>query len=42
MHNGDDGSAALVFVGWMYGMGVMFALYDQRVRLYFYVCVCVW
>ena len=32
-YNGDDGSDALVFVG------VVFALYEQRVRLYSRVCV---
>ena len=32
--NGNDGSVALIFIGWTYEMGVMFALYKQRVRLY--------
>ena len=39
-YNGDDGSDSLAFVGWMYGMGVVLALYEQRVRLY--SCVCGW
>ena len=42
-YNRNNGSTTLVFVGWMYVMGVV---HDQRVRLYYFARtrarVCVW